>query len=376
MTIEELTTLEKLNKAFYETSKASAWKDATQMYRMNLLANNLKLQEELRNGTYKASATVNFRLNERGKQRDIESPAIRDRIVHKVLCNEILIPYLTKSLIYDTYASLKNRGTSFARKRIEAHLRNYIREYGNQGYVLKVDIKKYFASIDHDVLKRMLHKRIHEPKEIMVLIDYIVDISSKTNKGLGLGAEAPQIFAIYYLSRLDSYIKTVKRVKYYGRYMDDILIISNDKKELWQILECIKQELAKVKLEVNDKKTTITKLSHGFTFMQIKYSLDGNKIIKRPTHAKVFREKRRLKKHKTLFDKGIVDEKYVFNCYKSWKNGLLKECNHAKKTIKRMDEYYYTLFPKPIETLKKKRYQIAQDGYKTIGEELWTRRLC
>ena len=90
-------------------------------------------------------------------------------------------------------------------------------------------------------------------------------------------SEAPQIFAVFYLSPIDSFIKTVKGIKYYGRYMDDMLIISESKEELKKLLEEIKEQLAKLKLEINERKTHITKLSRGFTFMQVKYNVDRKK---------------------------------------------------------------------------------------------------
>lgn len=366
MTIEELTTLEKLNKAFYATSKQSSWKESTQKYRSNLLLNNLQLQEDVRNGRYRVSPTVDFRLKERGKERDIASPAIRDRVIQKVLCQEILIPQLTTPLIYDTYASLAGRGTAFARKRIHVLLQKFICEYGNQGYVLKIDIKKYFASVDHDILKRMIHERIHEPKEIMDLIDYVIDTSSETSKGLNLGAEAPQIFAIYYLSFIDSYIKTVRQVKYYGRYMDDMFIFAESKEYLWDLLNGIKHELAKIKLEINSDKTHIIKLTRGFTFLQIKYTVDGNKVIKRPTHAKVFREKTRLRKYKVLYDKGVIKDKYVHDCYKSWRNGLKTECNRTDRTLKRMDSFYESMFPEHIMPIKVTRSELIRKAQREI----------
>lgn len=83
MNFKELFTFENLNNAFYETAKISYWKEATQRYKANLFHNNLELQDDLMNGTYKVSATTNFRINERGKIRNIEAPAIRDRIVQK-----------------------------------------------------------------------------------------------------------------------------------------------------------------------------------------------------------------------------------------------------------------------------------------------------
>ena len=277
MTIEELTILEKLNNAFYKASKVSKWKPATQRYHSKLLLNNVQLQEELRNGTYRVQPTINFTIHERGKIRYIESPTIRDRIVQKVLNTEILIPNLTKPLIYDNYASLKGRGTSFARKRINAMLNKYTRKYGSEGYVLLIDIKEYFPSIDHAILKEMIHKQIHESPEIMNLIDYTIDCSSSTDKGLNLGSEAPQIYAIYYLSPVDTYIKTVRGVKFYGRYMDDMIILSPSKDELKALLEDIKIQLAKLKLRANERKTHITKLSKGFTFLQVKYNIYDHK---------------------------------------------------------------------------------------------------
>lgn len=369
MDLEELFTLENLNEAFYESAKISYWKDSTQRYRANLLPNNIKLQDDLLNGTYKVSPTVNFKINERGKIRDIEAPAVRDRIVQKVICKKILVPQLSKYFIYDNYASIKNRGTSFARKRLDILLRRYIREYGNDGYILKVDIKKFFESIDHTVLKQMLLCKLKVSKPIMALIFYCIDTSSKTDKGLNLGAEIPQVLAIFYLSELDNYIKSVKGIKHYGRYMDDMFIIAGNKAELKELLADIKAQLARLKLEVNDKKTIITTLHHGFTFMQIKYNVVGGKIIKRPTRSKIVRERRRLKKYKGLHEQGLMSEIDIRNCYKSWRNGLIKDCNACYKTVQTMDRLYDELFPIKEIKIKQSRNDIINQAFRGYGYE-------
>lgn len=344
MTLEELTTLEKLNNAFYEYAKSSQWKESTHRYKANLLINNLELQNDLRNDNYKVSKTTNFTINERGKMRDIKAPAIRDRVVQKVLCKYILVPQLRKYLIYDNYASLKNRGTTFARKRITVMLQKYINEYEN-GYILQIDIKKFFDNIDHEILKDMLHTKINAPQDIMDLIYYTVDTSSDTDKGLNLGSEAPQILSVFYLYKLDNYIKSVKGIKYYGRYADDMFIISDSKEESKQLLTDIKQQLADVKLEINEKKTHITTLKHGFTYMQIKYNVKNGKVIKRPTHNKIVRERRRLKKYSKKYNKGLMSELDIHNNYMSWRNNIIKEHNAYKKTIQSMDKLYNELFP-------------------------------
>lgn len=352
MTLEELTTLEKLNNAFYKCSKASFWKEGTQRYKVNLLQNNLELQEDLRTGNYKVSPPVQFTLNERGKLRYIKAPAMRDRIVQKILCEEILVPQLSRYLIYDNYASLKNRGTAFARKRIDIFLREHVAEYGNEGYVLQIDIKGYFDHIDHEILKHMVRQKIHEPEEVMTLIDYIIDSSSDSDKGLSLGSEAPQILAVFYMSPIDNYIKSVKGHKHYGRYEDDLIDILRYKQDAKDLLEEIKPQLADLKLTLNERKTHIVKLSHGFTFMKIKYNVDGNKIIKRPAREKASRERHRIKKHKKLYDKGLLTEYHIRNCYISWRNNVIKECNHCEKTINSLDRLYDSLFPEH-ETYKR-----------------------
>jgi len=371
MSLEDIFTLESMNNAFYQGSKISHWKDTTQRYQSNLLLNNINLRNDLLNGTYEVTGTTNFYLRERGKIRYIEAPSQRDRVVQKVLCQKVLVPQLTKPLIYDNYASLKGKGTTFARQRIDSMLRKFISKYGNNGYVLQVDIKKYFESIDHQVLKDMVHKRLNETNDVLDLIDYIIDTSSKSNKGLNLGSEAPQILAIYYLSPIDNYIKSVRGIKYYGRYMDDMFIFSNSKDELKLLLEEINVQLAKVKLEVNEKKTHITKLSHGFTFMQIKYSIDGNKIVKRPTREKIARERRRLKKFKSLYDNGRMTELDIHNCYKSWKNSITKDCNRCSKSIANMDRLYDTLFPNKELYSKKSRSEYINNIFnKEYGNEI------
>lgn len=375
MTIEELTTLEKLNNAFYSATKASKWKPSTQRYRSNLLQNNLTLQEELRNGTYRAEPTVNFWINERGKKRYIESPKVKDRIVQKVLTTEILLPYLTRPLIYDNYASLKGRGVTFARKRINIMLRRFIQEYGIEGYVLLIDVKEYFASIDHEILKEMVHARIHEPEEIMGLIDYVIDTSSATDKGLNLGSEAPQIFSVFYLSPVDNYIKTVRGCRYCGRYADDMIIIARTKEELKDLQIGIEDQLKKLKLRINEHKTQIIKLSRGFTYLQIKYSIDPKtlKIIKRPTHKKIARERKRLKKFRKLYDNKILTELEIHNAYKSWRNSVTKDCNACKRTIRSTDRLYEELFPEHEQHVRQTRQEILKEIRKEYKDDICRR---
>ena len=354
-----------LNECAYECTKQSRWKEATQRYLSNLLINNLELKKEVLSGNYHVSPTVDFDLNERGHIRHIEAPIVRDRVIQKVLTKHVLTPLLRPHIIYDNYASLKDRGTSFARKRFEIMLRRYMHHYGIDGYILLIDIKKYFENIDHDVLKRMIYPLIkNEDKRVIDLIHYIIDTSSKTDKGLNLGSEAPQILALYYLTPLDTFLKVVKGIKYYGRYMDDIFIIGASKKELSSLLGNIDDVLSILKLEINWRKTHILKLSHGFTFLQVKYNiLDGGRILKRLTRKKIVRERRRLKSLRMVVDRRSMTENDAYNCYQSWRGSIVRDHNACCVTVFKMDEIYVSLFPLHKEEKRKTRREMFEMAY-------------
>ena len=286
-----------LNECAWECTRQSRWKETTQRYLANMLLNNVELQDELLSGTYRVRPTTDFELNERGHIRQIEAPSVRDRIVQKSLMKLVLLPRLRPYVIYDNYASLADRGTSFARRRFEMMLRRHIRKHGTDGYLLTIDIRKYFENIDHGVLKRLIAPRLEgEPQETIDLIHYIIDTSSKTGCGLNLGSEAPQIFAVYYLNPIDQFVKVVKGVSLYGRYMDDIFVISPSKQQLKSLLAEIEAQLSLLRLEINRKKTHIVRLTHGFTWLQVKYRVmpDG-RLLKAMSHAKIVRERRRLR---------------------------------------------------------------------------------
>lgn len=339
----EITTLDKLNDAYFEASRISKWKKSVQQYGANLLINNSKLQNDLRNGTYKQLSTINFNINERGKNRYIRSPQIRDRIVQKVLNKYVLIPILNKYLIYDNYASIKNRGVYMARKRHVIFLNEITKIYGRECYILQIDISKYFDSIDHNILIKMIEDKIPY-KELYPLIEYIINNSSETDTGLNLGSETPQICAVLYLGYIDNFCKIVKGLKYYGRYMDDIYIFHNDKNYLKNLLIEIEEKLSDIKLKINKKKTHITKLTHQYNFIQTNYIVTKDlKIIKKLTRQKIVRERRKIKKYKNKLLNNDMSYNDILNSYKSWRESNLIQYN-CYNTIRNMDLLFNNLF--------------------------------
>ena len=369
MTMEELTNISILNKCTLLCTKQSRWKETTQRYIANMTVNNMELRHELLTNSYNIRKTINFIINERGKTRFIEVPSIRDRVIQKAVTQYILIPSLKPYVIYDNYASIKGRGTSFARKRFEILLRKYISKHGKDGYIMLIDIKKYFDNIDHSILKDIVGERIkNEPDNIKELVNKIIDFGSSTNKGLNIGSEAPQILAVYYLNIVDTFVKIVKHVKYYGRYMDDMFVISDNKNELKSLLDGIRSQLSKLKLEINEKKTHIIKLKHGFTFLQIKYNItDTGKIIKRMSHKKVIRERRRLNAFKKRNNIGQMKRYDINNCYKSWRGCVIKDHNKCYNTLRSIDNLYRKLFGQiEVNTVKRSRKDIVNKAFKEI----------
>ena len=339
----EISTLDRLNDAYQEVAKSSKWKTNTQEYEMNLLVNNSRLQDDIRNETYRELKTNNFILYERGKLRHIRSPQIRDRIVQKVLNKYILVPELRKYLIYDNYASLKKRGTTFARKRHYLYLQKFTQKYGRNSYILQIDIRKYFDNINHQILIDMVEDKV-KCKELYPLIENIINNSSDSDKGLNLGSETPQICAVLYLGYIDNFCKIVKGLKYYGRYMDDIYIFHNDKEYLKKLLIEIEDRLKDIGLEIKFRKTHITKLTHQYTFLQTNYYVTEDlKIIKRLTREKVIRERRKLRKYKRKLENGTMSKKEIYNTYKSWRESVRKEYN-CYQTILSTDKLFKELF--------------------------------
>ena len=151
--------------------------------------------------------------------------------------------------------------------------------------------------------------------------------------------------------------------------MDDMFIIHNDKKFLKQLLIEITDILIELKLACHPYKTHIVKLTKGFTFLQIKYNINNNKIIKRPTRQKIVRERRRIKKHKYLLDKGDIKKEDICNWYKSWRTTIKIDCNRCHKTLINLDKLFYQLFTQSTLNVKPLQMEVVNEIFKEAHYE-------
>lgn len=166
-------------------------------------------------------------------------------------------------------------------------------------------------------------------------------------KSVGIGSQISQISGVYYPTRIDNYCKIVKGMKYYGRYMDDIYIIHEDKEYLKGLLNDIQGICDELGLFINPKKTQIVKLSHGFTFLKIKYNLtETGKVQERISKDSVTRMRRKLKKFRKLMDAGEMSFDDVRCAYASWKGGVSHYDSY--NVVKSMDKLFDELFIHPF----------------------------
>jgi len=339
-----ITDPNNLYKAFRSSRKGVSWKESTQRYEMNIFQNICETIRKLEAGENVQNGFVEFTLHERGKIRHIKSIHISERIIQKTLCDKVLVPILTHSLIHDNGASIKGKGVHFSLKRLITHLSRFYRQNGhsNDGYVLTIDFAKYFDSIQHHILMREVEKKVHDERVLELAYRFIKVFGPGVS--LGLGSQVSQVFAIFLPNKLDHAIKEKMKIKFYGRYMDDLYLIHRDKEYLEKCLAEIKIICNTLGIRVNEKKTRIFPLRDGLLFLKGKYFLlESGRVLKKATKESPKRMRKKLRCFRNLIDAGRMNYQDLRIAYQSWR-GNFKRRFHAYKTVENMDSTYNALF--------------------------------
>jgi hypothetical protein len=237
------------------------------------------------------------------KRRFISAAPYVDRVVQHALCN-LIEPIFERTFIYDSYACRKGKGTHKAVDRFTEYSRKNV-------YVLKCDIRNYFASIDHEILFQMIQRKIKDPK-VLWLIRVIID--STPNPGIPIGNLTSQIFANLYLNGLDHFIKENIGCRCYLRYMDDLILFGDNKEQLAGWKEEIGDFLGEIILFLHAEKSQLYQTGDGVPFL-------GYKVY--PTHRLVLtqnvrRYRKRMKKYLRLFKMNLISGKKIAAYLQSW----------------------------------------------------------
>ena len=234
-------------------------------FELNLGMNLVELSDNLKDGSYRVGPYVRFVVRD-PKRREVHALHYRDRVVQHSLCDNVVAPLIEPRLIFDNCACRAGKGTDFALDRLEKFLREHCRVYGPDGWSLRIDVRHFFASVPHGLLKRQL-ARVPFDRRTHRFLEYIIDTyEDSAGSGLPLGNQTSQWFALYYLDPVDRLIKERMHVRGYVRYMDDLVLIHHDRGCLAGCLESIRVAMADLGLELNGK-TQIAPLSQGIDFL-------------------------------------------------------------------------------------------------------------
>ncbi len=242
-----------------------------QIFERNLMANLIQLQVGLENGTYRHKSYLAFMVND-PKRRSIHKASVGDRVLHRAIYRQLYL-YFDKLFIADSYSCRNEKGTHKALQRFAVMARQVSNNMTRTCWVLKCDVRQFFASINHGVLLGILRGKIVDEK-IMWLLTKIVSSFSSTSPGVGLplGNLTSQLLANVYLNELDQFVKQQLRVKYYIRYADDFVLLGRDRKELQKLLYVISDWLGKeLKLWLHLNKVSIATVASGVDFLGWKH---------------------------------------------------------------------------------------------------------
>ena len=313
-TPESVFSFGNLYRAARVCAKGTLWKSGAMKFDRYRAVNCIRLRESLLSGTYRRQPPVRFTLCERGKIRHIVGPRYRDRVIQRCLCDSFLVPILSRSLVYSNSASLKGKGTSFARRRFEKDMLAARRRYGPYARVFQYDVKNYFGSIPsaqaHAVLSEIILKPFcgrPESDSMLRLLD-IAALYSRESAFLTLGNQVNQLAAIAYLNGMDHAFHECLRQGGAGRYMDDGYVFCAAK-DLPHVRTLFLASLESLGLKPNEKACFSSRLNRELAFLKVRFSCIDGRPCRRLARTTVILYRRHLKSlHASMVSRKLPPE--------------------------------------------------------------------
>ena len=250
------------------------------------------------------------------KERKIVSQSMQDKIVNHLVARFILYPALLPCLLDFNVASIKNKGMRYGLELYQKY-RNYYSSKYKTYYILKCDISKFFASIDHDRMKEKLIRKIKDKRALQIIFNII----DSDEEGLSIGNMTSQVLAVFYLNELDHYVWEKLNVKYI-RYMDDGVLLSTDKEYLKECLKVIKQFMDKYNLKLNNKTHISNVNKNGLDFLVFRFYVINNKVVMklRTTVKRRLKRKMRRIRHNKFSEKKTESILASYRGHLKWGN--------------------------------------------------------
>ena len=361
---EEVCAFHSLYQATAKAKRNVCWKDSVARFFNHSLKNVYYLKQSLDNNTYQISPYSQFEIFE-PKHRQVCSTRFKDRVFQKSLCDRYLYREITRVFIPNNFACQIGKGTDRARKCLEKMM------IGKIGwYALKIDIHDYFGSTNHEKLSKCL-KDIIRDKWAYEEVNRII---YSFDKGIGLGSQVSQLMQLAFLNKLDHLITDKWHIKHYVRYMDDLIIIHNDKSYLHRLLRKIHFILTDYDLQLNCRKTQIIKLTNPIHFLGFSFLINKKgKVTKKILPCNIKRRRRKLKRQVNKMQ--IIDIEVSYQCWRAF-----AKKSDSRGAILKMDKYKESLIMnKELIMLEQKlgleraETEFAKDKderYKKINEEV------
>lgn len=316
---EKVIDFQNMYKAYRKSKSGKGFKKSSARFNIMALDGINTLVEQLKNKTYKVSDYTEFKVYE-PKERVIKTTSFKDKVVQHSLCDNVILPKLQEVFIYDNCAGQKGKGTLFGLDRLSEQMQEFYKRYGFNGYILKCDISKFFYNIPHEQLKDIVEYYFSYDPDICWLCNLFID--STEGKGIPLGNQINQGFALLYLDGMDKLITGELGIEFYGRYMDDFYLIHWDKEYLKQCLEIITEFLKTLDLTLNGK-TQIFPFKNGVNYLGFHtYVTEKGKVIRKlKNQNKRNAQKKFVRMAKLVADGKLSTEKFHAS-YGAWKNHI------------------------------------------------------
>ncbi|MBD2458488.1 RNA-directed DNA polymerase [Nostoc sp. FACHB-87] len=318
----QIIKFENILLASRQAQKGKRFRDNVLDFNYHLETELIRLQKQLTDKTYQPGAYRTFHLIN-PKSRLISAAPYRDRVVHHALCN-IIVPIFERTFIADSYANRLSFGTHRALKKFTHFARN-------SRYILQCDIKKYFPTIDHIILKELIRRKI-KCSDTLWLIDTLIDNSNEQEtvidyfpgddlltpvnrkKGLPIGNLTSQFFANIYLNGFDHFVKEQLKISKYVRYVDDFALFSDERELLADARLAVEEYLTKLRLNIHPVKSQLFETKIGTSFLG--FRIFAEKI--RVRNSNLHQARRRLKRLQTDYTQGRIQLEKVNQSIQSW----------------------------------------------------------